>query len=77
VATGWDATDANSSLPRTPQEAISGKKWAEGRRWAGGRTSAKKYKMPREQRPDETVAGSSKRLASRFYQIKMGHSLTG
>jgi len=33
--------------------------------------------MPREQRPDKTVAGSSKRLASRFYQMKTGHCLIG
>jgi len=33
--------------------------------------------MPREQRPDKTVAGSSKRHASRFYQLKTGHCLAG
>ena len=33
--------------------------------------------MPKSQRPDGAVAGSSKRLASRFYQIKTGHCLTG
>jgi len=32
--------------------------------------------MPRSQRPDGTVAGSTKRLASRFYQLKMGHART-
>jgi len=46
---------------------ISEKKWAEARQWAGGRTSGKKYRMPKSQRPDGAVAGSSKRLASRFY----------
>jgi hypothetical protein len=30
-----------------------------------------------EQRPDKSVAGSSKSVASRFYQLKMGHCLTG
>jgi hypothetical protein len=33
--------------------------------------------MPREQQPDKTAAGSTKRLASRFYQLKTGHCLTG
>jgi hypothetical protein len=32
--------------------------------------------MPREQQTDKTVAGSTKRLASRFYQLKTGHCLT-
>jgi hypothetical protein len=36
-----------------------------------------KYKMPRRQRPDQTVAGNTKRLASRFYQLKTGHYLSG
>ena len=30
-----------------------------------------------EQRPDGTVAGGSKRLASSFYQLKTRHCLTG
>ena len=30
-----------------------------------------------KKRPDRTVAGSSKRLASRFYQLMTGHCLTG
>jgi len=33
--------------------------------------------MPKSQRPDGTVAGSSKRLASRFYQLKTGRCLSG
>jgi hypothetical protein len=43
--------------------------------WAGGRVATKKYRLPRELRPDKAVAGSSKRLASRLYQIKTGHCL--
>jgi len=56
---------------------ISEKKWAEARQWAGGRTSRKKYRMPNSQKPDGAVANSTKRLASRFYQLKTGHCLTG
>jgi len=59
------------------KRGISEKKWAEARQWAGGRTSKKKYQLPKCQRPDGTVAGSTKRLASRFYQLKTGHCLTG
>jgi len=33
--------------------------------------------MPRTQQPDKVVAGSNKRVASRFYQIKTGHCRTG
>jgi len=53
------------------------KKLVEARQWAGGRTSKKKYRMPKCQKPDGAVAGSTKRLASRFYQIKMGHPCAG
>ena len=56
---------------------ISEKKRAEARQWAGGRTSKKKYRLPDSQKPDGAVAGSSKRLASRFYQPKTGHYRTG
>jgi hypothetical protein len=67
-------------LPRSLahlKREISEKKWAEARQWAGGRITSKKYKMPCKQRTDKTVAGSSKRHASRFYQLKTGHCLTG
>jgi ribonuclease HI len=68
------------AYPRSPaniRREISEKKWMEARQWAGGRTSKQKYKMPKSQKPDSTVAGSAKRLASRFYQLKTGHCLTG
>jgi len=39
--------------------------------------SEKKYRLPKSQRPDGMVAGSTKRRASRFYQLKTGHCLTG
>jgi len=67
-------------LPRSLanlKREISEKKWAEARQWAGARTSKAKYRLPKSQRPDGTVAGSSKMLASRFYQLKTGHCLTG
>jgi len=67
------------SLPRSLahlKREISKKKWAEARQWAGGRASKTKYRMPKSQKPDSTVAGSTKRLTSRFYQIKAGHCLS-
>ena len=67
-------------LPRSLAQLkweIMEKKWAEARRWAGGWTSKKKYRMPKSQRPDGTVAGSSERCASSFYQVKTDHYLYG
>jgi hypothetical protein len=59
---------------------ISEKKWASVRPDDGlvaGLPRRSMYKMPRKQQPDKTVAGSSERFASRFYQLKTGHCLTG
>jgi len=53
------------------------KKWAEARQQAAGRTAMTKYSMPKRQKRDSMVEGSNKRLALRFYQIKMGHCLSG
>jgi len=67
-------------LPRSLanlKREISEKKWVDARQWAGGRTSRKKYRMPESHRPDATVAGSTRRLASRYYQLKAGHCRTG
>jgi len=67
------------ALPRSlahRTREISENTWVEARQWAGGRTSKAQYRMPKSQRPDDTVAGSTKRLASRYYQVKSGHSLS-
>jgi len=40
------------------------------------RTRNRKYR-PDRKKPDQTVAKAKKRLASRFYQMKTGHCLTG
>jgi len=64
------------SLARLKRE-ISEKKWVEARQWAGSRVSRMKSRMPKNQEPDSTFAGSTKRFASRFYQIKTGRCLTG
>jgi len=56
---------------------ISENKWAEARSWAGGRISKAKHRMAKSQKPDSVVADSTKRLASRFYQLKTGHARIG
>src|SRR5258705_4912475 len=64
------------SLAHLRREA-SEKKWTEARQCSKNRIKPAKYKIPDQQRPDATVAGSSKRSASRFYQLRSGHALTG
>jgi len=76
----WLEGPRSMPLPRSLaniRREISEKKWAEAREWAGGRTSKKKYRMPKSQRPNGTVATSAKKLAARFYQLKTGHACTG
>jgi len=53
------------------------KKWKEARQWSKARIKPAKYKIPERQLPDRTVAGCSERSASRFYQLRPGHALTG
>lgn len=67
-------------LPRSLahlKREFSARKWADARRWAGGRVSGKKYRLLDKQRPDRTMAGSSKRLVSGLYQLKTDHCPTG
>jgi len=40
---------------------------------AAGQNYKTKHRMPKRQRLDDTIAGSTKRPASRIYQIKTGH----
>jgi hypothetical protein len=56
---------------------ISEMKWSEARQWAEKRITTRKYRLPADQRAGRAVAGSPKRLAGRFYQLKTGHCLTG
>ena len=55
------------------------KKWAEARRRteAALNVTCKKYRLSSKQWSDGAVAGSSKRLPSRFYLLKTCHRLTG
>ena len=64
------------SLAHLSREATE-KKWKEARQWSKAKINPAKYKLPDKQLPDRTVAGCSKRSASRFYQLRSGHALTG
>jgi len=62
-----DGSPRSMPLPRSLahlKREISEKKWGEARQWVGGRTSKKKYKMPTNQKPDETVEQRSRYLLS-------------
>jgi len=69
-------------LPRSlanVKRGISEQKREDASNWAKkqlARTRNRKYR-PDEKKPDQTVAKAKKRLASRFYQMKAGHCLTG
>jgi len=59
---------------------FSEKKWQDAKGWARrklARTSNRKYRPSDKQKPDATIAKANKRLASRFYQLKTEHCLTG
>jgi len=53
---------------------ITEKKWEEERKWVGSRTSRETYRMPKSQRPQGTVAGRTKRLTLRAYELRYGQA---
>ena len=55
----------------------SEKKWLEARSWCERRHLNKGYVLRKKGKPDPTPAGADKRTASRFYQLKSRHALTG
>jgi len=70
-------------LPRSfanVKRGFSEKKWQGAKAWTKimlARTVNRKYRPSDRQKPDSTIAKANKRLASRFYQMKTGHCLTG
>jgi ribonuclease HI len=66
-----------TSLPhlhRTTKE----KKWSDTKSWLKESINNRpNYIPPRQQKPDPTTMATPKRLASRYYQLKMGHVITG
>jgi hypothetical protein len=75
VATVRSATDAAPPFARTSQAGDHGEEVARGP--AAGLAAGPQPRMPREQWPDKTAGGSTKRLASWVNQLKTGHCLTG
>jgi hypothetical protein len=68
------------ALPRSVihlKREILEKTKMEAHQWAGYWINKKMDRIPANQKPDRVVASSSKRLTSRFYQLKTGHYLTG
>ena len=70
-------------LPRSlanVKRGFSEQKREDARNWAKeqlARTRNRKCRPGEKTKPDRTVAKAKKRLASRFYQMKTGHCLTG
>jgi hypothetical protein len=66
-----------TSLPhlhRTTKE----KKWSDTKSWLKESINNRPNYIPtRQQKPDPTAMATSKRLASRHYQLKTGHTITG
>jgi len=80
-------SDRNSVRPETLPRTLAHLKRERSRRRseskcsygreAEARVNNKGSEPPGGSRTDETVAGSTKRLVSRSYQLKAGHCLTG
>ena len=77
------ASEREFPLPRSlanVKRGFSEQKRADVKGWARkqlARTRNCKYRPCEKQKPGPTVAKATKRLASRFYQLKTGHCLTG
>jgi len=77
------ATKRDFPLPRSlanVKRGFSEKKWTDSKNWTRekpARASNRKYRPGGFQKPVPTVAKARKRLAAFFYQLKMGHCLTG
>jgi len=60
---------------------VAEKKWKEAKDWAYSRISNPSYNVKcrrwRKDRPDPAPAKARKGIASRYYQLKTGHALTG
>ena len=69
-----------SNVLASVKRDFSERKGKNSKSWARkmlARTNNRKYRPCEKQKPDQTVAQTNKRLASRFYQLKTGHCLTG
>ena len=66
-----------TDIPTTPTTQGDGKKRPEARSWCERRHLNKGYVLRKKGKPDPTPARVEKRTASRYYQLKSGHALTG
>jgi len=79
----WSGLASKRMPPRSLahfKREFSEAKWTDARRLTKAqfvRTKNSKYLPSDKQKPDPTVARANKRLASRFCQLKTGHSHTG
>jgi ribonuclease HI len=68
------------SLARLSRQ-VTEKKWEEAKGWAYSRITNPSYNVKcrqwRKNRPDPAPAKARKGIASRYYQLKTGHALTG
>jgi len=72
----WRRAMPPTSLAHLRRRA-SEKKWPEARSWCERRHLNKGYVLREKGKPDPTPVMAEKRTASRFYQLKSGHALTG
>jgi len=71
------APDTPSQISGQPGREISVKNWAEARCWVEERVNGRKYRLPRNRRPNTVVERGPKRLARRIRQLRTGHCRTG
>ena len=76
LADGTRAPERATPLAYLRRRA-SEKKWPEARSWCERRNLNKGYVLRKKGKPDPTPARAEKRTASRYYQLKSGHALTG
>jgi len=79
----WLTRADGTRLPERPtslahlRRRASEKKWPEARSWCERRNLNQGYVLRKRGKPDPTPTRAEKRTASRFYQLKSGHALTG
>jgi len=75
LANGYRLPSRSTSLAHLKRRASE--KWPEARSWCERRRLNKRYVLREKGKPESTLARAEKRTASRFYQLKSGHALTG
>jgi len=76
LADGTRVTQRATSLAHLRRRATE-KKWPEARPWCERRNLNRGYVLRKKGNPGPTTARAEERTASRYYQFKSGHALTG